>query len=149
MDERDTRWRRRIHSIRLEYTRTRSKLLSALLERDAPACALCGATDNLQIDHIHQIANGGTNDMRNLRLLCGKCNAERPKHLAKNRGCYICGDSAADRFYNRWFCQKHLTECNNLVSCSPKGTRRYDVLLGVLRRYSAQGCCEAETEAQP
>lgn len=37
-------------------------------------CQNCGSLYRLQIDHIEPVARGGTNDSKNLRLLCFHCN---------------------------------------------------------------------------
>lgn len=36
-------------------------------------CAMCGATDNLELDHIIPLAIGGTTDERNVMYLCREC----------------------------------------------------------------------------
>jgi 5-methylcytosine-specific restriction enzyme A len=50
----DAKWRR----IRAAYLRAH------------PACVLCGGTDNLEVDHIIPLAQGGTNKWSNLQVLC-------------------------------------------------------------------------------
>ena len=50
------------------HWRMRAKLL-----RSDPKCALCGAENNLQLDHVVPVFRGGTYDESNLRLLCAKC----------------------------------------------------------------------------
>lgn len=42
----------------------------------ANACELCQSTQSLVIDHIIPLAQGGTNDLSNLRTLCQSCNAK-------------------------------------------------------------------------
>lgn len=37
-------------------------------------CRVCGSTENLTIDHKLPIALGGTDDIKNLWVLCKKCN---------------------------------------------------------------------------
>jgi NAD-specific glutamate dehydrogenase len=37
-------------------------------------CVKCKSYDNLEIDHINPISNGGSNAMDNLQILCLKCN---------------------------------------------------------------------------
>lgn len=46
-------------------------------ERDGYRCLLCGATDDLTVDHIRALTDGGTNDNDNLRTLCRSCNSGR------------------------------------------------------------------------
>jgi hypothetical protein len=37
-------------------------------------CGLCGSEQDLTIDHVIPLAEGGTNDEQNLRVLCQRCN---------------------------------------------------------------------------
>jgi 5-methylcytosine-specific restriction endonuclease McrA len=37
-------------------------------------CAVCGAKDNLTLDHKVARAHGGTNSIDNLQMLCAQCN---------------------------------------------------------------------------
>jgi len=45
--------------------------------RDGFHCQHCQATVTLEIDHIIAVANGGTNDLDNLQLLCQSCNSRK------------------------------------------------------------------------
>lgn len=47
---------------------------TAILERDAYRCVLCGSHRKLHVDHIIPVCKGGTNDRANLRTLCSRCN---------------------------------------------------------------------------
>lgn len=50
----------------------------AIFKRDGYCCQLCGRTPRdgmrLEVDHKRAVANGGTNDPRNLWTLCQQCN---------------------------------------------------------------------------
>ena len=47
-------------------------------KRDATkGCALCGKMLHLEVDHIIERSDGGTNDISNLRLLCKKCHDQK------------------------------------------------------------------------
>lgn len=57
----------------------------AVLVRDQYTCQMCGVsrTDGavLEIDHIHPVSKGGTNDPSNLQVLCRECNAGKSNQL--------------------------------------------------------------------
>ena len=38
-------------------------------------CCYCKKTNDLTIDHKHPIVLGGTNDLKNLMVLCSRCNS--------------------------------------------------------------------------
>lgn len=42
--------------------------------RDEGACRRCGATTDLQFDHVIPVALGGATNEANLQILCGMCN---------------------------------------------------------------------------
>ena len=48
-----------------------------IFSRDGNNCLCCGAIDNLSIDHIIPVINGGENDLSNLQTLCKKCNSSK------------------------------------------------------------------------
>jgi hypothetical protein len=58
----------------------RPTLRYLILQRDNHRCQLCGRSPStdpdtiLEIDHIHPVAKGGTDDPKNLRTLCRPCN---------------------------------------------------------------------------
>lgn len=45
-----------------------------ILDRDGWQCVYCGATDELQIDHIVPFSRGGACSVANSQTLCGPCN---------------------------------------------------------------------------
>ena len=53
----------------------------AIKERDGYKCLICGATDDLSVDHMRGRQNGGTNDVSNLATLCMGCNNGRKKSI--------------------------------------------------------------------
>lgn len=48
-----------------------------VMNRDQRACVLCGATENLSLDHIQRYRDDGPDTPENLRVLCMPCNLER------------------------------------------------------------------------
>ena len=42
--------------------------------RDGGSCTQCGATQDLQFDHVIPVAKGGGNSAANIQILCGSCN---------------------------------------------------------------------------
>jgi hypothetical protein len=48
-----------------------------VFERDEYRCQYCGSWENLHLDHIVALANGGTDDLDNLQTLCGMCNLRK------------------------------------------------------------------------
>jgi hypothetical protein len=52
-----------------------------VFERDGGQCVRCGATFELQYDHVLPVALGGANSVQNLQLLCGQCNREKGADL--------------------------------------------------------------------
>jgi 5-methylcytosine-specific restriction endonuclease McrA len=60
------------------------KLRFEVFKRDGFTCAYCGATPPsviLQVDHIHPVADGGTNDPDNLITSCQPCNIGKGANL--------------------------------------------------------------------
>jgi 5-methylcytosine-specific restriction endonuclease McrA len=50
-------------------------------KRDGGACRHCGATTNLQFDHIIPRSRGGSSEAANVELLCGDCNNKKKARL--------------------------------------------------------------------
>ncbi len=54
-------------------------------DRDGNKCLICNSREQLTIDHIIPLSEGGTNDDHNLRTLCYPCNIRKankpPKHI--------------------------------------------------------------------
>jgi len=60
------------------YT-SRSDIRKKIFERDGRVCRYCGSTENLTLDHIIPVKDGGKNTLDNLQVLCRSCNAKRNK----------------------------------------------------------------------
>ena len=50
-------------------------------QRDGARCRQCGATAELQFDHIIPVAKGGATTAENLQILCGPCNRRKSDGL--------------------------------------------------------------------
>lgn len=48
-----------------------------IFKRDGYKCVYCNSEENLQIDHIVSVYNGGQNKICNLQTLCRSCNARK------------------------------------------------------------------------
>jgi len=48
-------------------------------------CQICGSVENLEIHHVKTVRIGGTNDLRNLAVLCEHCHRKRV-HADGTRG---------------------------------------------------------------
>lgn len=56
-----------------------AKLRAIVLARDGLRCKHCGCDDidEIGVDHIIAVANGGTDDLGNLQTLCRSCNSKK------------------------------------------------------------------------
>lgn len=54
-----------------------SGLRAAVLFRDRHRCVICGSTEELAIDHVHPVAEGGVSRIENLQTLCKPCNTSK------------------------------------------------------------------------
>jgi 5-methylcytosine-specific restriction endonuclease McrA len=48
-----------------------------VMSLDQGRCRRCGATSDLQFDHIIPVSQGGGASIENVQLLCGPCNREK------------------------------------------------------------------------
>lgn len=53
--------------------------IKELFEKYKYKCNLCNKEKNLIIDHIVPLSKGGTNDFKNLQILCQECNQKKGK----------------------------------------------------------------------
>jgi 5-methylcytosine-specific restriction endonuclease McrA len=69
------------HAPRKSRLRTTRNQRDRVYARDGHLCRHCGATAYLEIDHIHPVSKGGTNDLENLQVLCQTCNLKKFNHV--------------------------------------------------------------------
>ncbi len=50
---------------------------SEVWKRDGGRCIECGASDYLALDHVIPFSKGGANTVKNLQLLCRRCNSAK------------------------------------------------------------------------
>jgi len=53
----------------------------AVWRRDEGKCVKCGSRERLEYDHIIPVSKGGSDTVRNLELLCERCNREKRDHI--------------------------------------------------------------------
>jgi len=51
--------------------------LSRLARSIQPWCSRCGSKNDLTADHILSLANGGSNILENIMVLCRRCNSSK------------------------------------------------------------------------
>lgn len=51
--------------------------IERILERDGHQCLVCGAIEDLEMDHIIPLSRGGAHDPSNLQTLCRSCNSSK------------------------------------------------------------------------
>lgn len=50
---------------------------AAVFERDGWACVMCGSGEQLTLDHIVPLSQGGGNKLSNLQTMCESCNSAK------------------------------------------------------------------------
>jgi len=69
---------------------------AALMARDGGACVYCRSTENLCIDHMVPLIQGGTDDIDNLAIACKRCNSGKAGRTPEQARYAIVWDQAAD-----------------------------------------------------
>jgi 5-methylcytosine-specific restriction enzyme A len=69
---------------------------SYVFDRDGHQCQTCGATENLTIDHIIPLAQGGTNDISNFQTLCQSCNSRKGARITPENQRYFSSKGRLD-----------------------------------------------------
>jgi hypothetical protein len=67
----------------IEYQRVQipEEVRIAVWRRDQGKCVKCSSREKLEYDHIIPVSKGGSNTVRNIELLCEKCNREKSNKI--------------------------------------------------------------------
>jgi hypothetical protein len=82
-----------------------------ILQRDHYACVYCGSTNNLCVDHVFPITQGGTDDSDNLVCSCKLCNSGKAGRTPDQAGYKWLNIDACNR-YNKYMTQLQDEKCN-------------------------------------
>lgn len=76
---------KKIHSQRRrsDFAKNYDQLMLALIERDGYKCAVCGTIENLTIDHVIPLSKGGSDEIKNLRILCRAHNSKKSDKITE------------------------------------------------------------------
>jgi 5-methylcytosine-specific restriction endonuclease McrA len=80
-----------------------TKHSETVMQRDGHACVYCESTENLCIDHVKPVNQGGTDDLPNLVTACKACNSGKAGRTPEQAG-YFWANKAAEK--GRAFCIK-------------------------------------------
>ena len=61
--------------------RVASDVKKEVWNRDGGKCVECGSREDLEYDHIIPVSKGGANTVRNVQLLCEKCNRSKSANI--------------------------------------------------------------------
>lgn len=70
-------WDSEIHGRGIVSGSSWDQTRKAVLNRDNYTCRSCRRKDNLTVDHIVQLSQGGTNSMENMQTLCRYCHEKK------------------------------------------------------------------------
>ena len=70
-------WDSEIHGTGIASGSSWDRIRKAVLTRDNYTCRSCRRKDNLTVDHIVQLSQGGTNNLENLQTLCKYCHEKK------------------------------------------------------------------------
>jgi len=62
-----------------------NSLKSRCKKRDGYLCKRCGSSEDLEVDHIVEVIDGGENTLENLQTLCKNCHLKKTKKEIKKR----------------------------------------------------------------
>ena len=70
-------WDREIQGKGIASGSSWDRIRKSVLARDNYTCRSCRRKDNLTVDHIVQLSQGGTNSMENMQTLCRYCHEKK------------------------------------------------------------------------
>lgn len=65
------------HLFRLSRKAIPQKIRQKILKKYDFKCNICGSEKNLTIDHIRAYSKGGSDNIKNLQVLCKSCNSKK------------------------------------------------------------------------
>ena len=68
---------------RREFKKLRNGIFYKLYQTQK-CCLYCGTEDNLSVDHILALYNGGSNHINNMQILCRSCNSSKGTKIINN-----------------------------------------------------------------
>ena len=78
-----------------------TKHSETVMQRDGHACVYCESTENLCIDHVMPVNQGGTDDLPNLVTACKACNSGKAGRTPEQAG-YSWANKAAEKAWLEW-----------------------------------------------
>jgi len=92
-----------------------------ILERDQHQCVYCAGTNNLCVDHVVPLQQGGTDDTDNLVCACKKCNSGKAGRTPEEAG-YTFFNARAELRYRNYLKRVTVTETAGNGYCNAPDT---------------------------
>jgi 5-methylcytosine-specific restriction endonuclease McrA len=71
------RFKRSFPASQADEAEVQTVIREKVLERDGWQCQTCGSRSNLEVHHLEFRSHGGSNDPKNLIVLCHSCHLRR------------------------------------------------------------------------
>lgn len=93
------------------------RTVSKLLKRAKRKCSICGWDDaSIDIHHIIEFANGGTDDMDNLVTVCPNCHRKIHEHGSGFKSVSDLKEMSLDKTFPDWEKYYKLCNCKKVVN---------------------------------